>query len=109
MIFETHAHYDDGAFNDDRDVLLSDMPQNNIGYIVNVGASLKSTKQSIELADRYPYIYAAAGVHPSDTDELNEDNFKWLEQQCNHEKVVAVGEIGLDYYWDEPDRKIQKK
>ena len=109
MIFETHAHYDDNAFDEDRDELLAQMPQNNIEYIVNVGASLKSTKQSIELAKKYPYIYAAAGVHPSDTDELNEKSFEWLVEQCKYEKVVAVGEIGLDYYWDEPDRKIQKK
>ncbi len=109
MIFETHAHYDDNAFDEDRDELLAQMPQNNIEYIVNVGASLKSTAKSIELSKKYPYIYAAAGVHPSDTDELNEKSFEWLVEQCKYEKVVAVGEIGLDYYWDEPDRKIQKK
>ena len=109
MIFETHAHYDDNAFDEDRDELLAQMPQNNIEYIVNVGASLKSTAKGIELSKKYPYIYAAAGVHPSDTDELNEKSFEWLVEQCKYEKVVAVGEIGLDYYWDEPDRKIQKK
>jgi TatD DNase family protein len=109
MIFETHAHYDDEAFNDDRDELLLSMKQNGIGYIVNVGASLESTRQSIELARKYPFVYAAAGVHPNETGELNEENFKWLEAQCMDEKVVAVGEIGLDYYWDEPDHDTQKK
>ena len=109
MIFETHAHYDDGAFDEDRDVLLASMPQNNIKYIVNVGASLNSTAASIALAEKYPYVYAAAGVHPNETAELNEDNFKWLREQCNHKKVVAIGEIGLDYYWDEPEHDIQKK
>ena len=109
MIFETHAHYDDGAFDEDRDVLLASMPQNNIKYIVNVGASLNSTAASISLAEKYPYVYAAAGVHPNETAELNEDNFKWLREQCNHKKVVAIGEIGLDYYWDEPEHDIQKK
>lgn len=108
MIFETHAHYDDEAFDEDRDELLSSMKQSNIEYIVNVGASLKSTAQSIELAKKYPFVYAAAGVHPNETDELNDENFKWLREQCLAQKVVAVGETGLDYYWDEPSRDIQK-
>ncbi len=108
MIFETHAHYDDEAFDDDRDLLLSTMQENDIGWIVNVGASLKSTAASIRLAEKYPFVYAAAGVHPSETAELNEENFAQLRVHCLHEKVVAVGEIGLDYYWDEPDHEIQK-
>jgi TatD DNase family protein len=109
MIFETHAHYDDEAFNEDRDILLGSMQDNGIGYIVNVGSSLKTTRQSMELAHKYPFIYSAAGVHPNETGELNEDNFKTLEQYCRDERVVAVGEIGLDYYWDEPDHDTQKK
>lgn len=108
MIFETHAHYDDEAFDKDRDALLCGMRENGIGTIVNVGASLKSTAESIRLAQRYPFVYAAAGVHPSETGELNDGHFAWLKEQCMHEKVVAVGEIGLDYYWDEPSRDIQK-
>ncbi|MDE7324663.1 MAG: TatD family hydrolase [Lachnospiraceae bacterium] len=108
MIFETHAHYDDAAFDLDRNELLSAMPDSGIGTIINVGASLKSTEASIKLADKYAFIYAAAGVHPSETAELTEENFKWLEDQCHNKKVVAVGEIGLDYYWDEPGHEIQK-
>lgn len=108
MIFETHAHYDDEAFDDDRDALLSSMQKNGIGVIVNVGASLKSTAAGIRLAESYPFVYAAAGVHPSETAELNEENFAWLREQCLHNRVVAVGEIGLDYYWDEPSHEIQK-
>lgn len=108
MIFETHAHYDDEAFDEDRNVLLSSMQDNEIGFIVNVGANLKSTVASIQLAERYPFVYAAAGVHPNETAELNEGTFAWLREQCLHKKVVAVGEIGLDYYWDEPSREIQK-
>lgn len=108
MIFETHAHYDDEAFDEDRDILLTSMHENGIGYIVNVGASLKSTQESVKLAQRYPFIYAAAGVHPSETGELDEAGFAWLKEQCLLEKVVAVGEIGLDYYWDEPAHEIQK-
>jgi TatD DNase family protein len=108
MIFETHAHYDDEAFNEDRECLLCSMPQNGIGYIVNVGSSLLSTRQSIELAHRYPFIYAAAGVHPNETGELDEEGFKTLTDYSSDKKVVAVGEIGLDYYWDEPDHDTQK-
>lgn len=108
MIFETHAHYDDKAFDDDRDALLSSMQENGIGAIVNVGASLTSTAASIRLAEKYPFVYAAAGVHPNETAELNEETFAWLREQCLHQKVVAVGEIGLDYYWDEPSHEIQK-
>jgi TatD DNase family protein len=109
MIFETHAHYDDEAFNDDRDKLLLSMSENGIGRIINVASNLKSTKQSIELSHIYPFVYAAAGVHPNETAELNEENFSWLEKQSQDEKVVAIGEIGLDYYWDEPDHDTQKK
>lgn len=109
MIFESHAHYDDEAFNEDRDELLKSMPGNGIGYIINVGSSLKTTETTVELTEKYPYIYGAAGVHPNETGELNEDNFSWLRQQCGKEKIVAVGEIGLDYYWDEPDHETQKK
>ena len=109
MIFETHAHYDDQRFDEDREQLLQSFPENQIKYVVNVGASLESTKKSIELAKKYDFVYASAGVHPSETAELNEENFKWLKSVLQEEKVVAVGEIGLDYYWDEPEKSIQKQ
>lgn len=109
MIFESHAHYDDEAFEEDRDVLLGSLGENGIGYVMNVGASLETTRNTVALAEKYAFIYGAAGVHPSDTGELNEENFLWLKEQCRHPKIVAVGEIGLDYYWEEPDRETQKK
>ena len=109
MIFESHAHYDDEKFDEDRDSLLLSMPENGIEYIINVGANLETTKNTIELTKKYSFIYGAVGVHPSDTAELNEENFAWLKSTCSLPKIVAVGEIGLDYYWDEPDREIQKK
>ncbi len=116
MIFETHAHYDDKVFDDDREELLSSFHEKGIGYVVNVGASIQSVKDTIELMGKYPFIYGALGVHPSETAELNQENCEWLKEQClqNHRhnhggKVVAVGEIGLDYYWDAPDRSIQKE
>lgn len=110
MIFESHAHYDDEAFDNDRDVLLRGLFGSNIDTVINIGASLKSTNASIALAERYPGIYAAAGVHPSETDELNEENFAWLSKQASHPKVVAIGEIGLDYYWQkDPDAQKQQR
>ncbi len=109
MIFDTHAHYDDEQFDIDRDGLLLSMKENGIGTIVNIGANLASSKTSIELAHKYDFIYAAVGVHPSDSGELNEDNFDWIRQMSADERCVAIGEIGLDYYWPEPDQEIQKK
>ena len=108
-IFDTHAHYDDEAFDEDRDALLTELPENGIARVVNVGASLASCGRTIEIMNRYDYIYGAIGVHPSETAELNDEVFEWLRQQCQLEKCVAVGEIGLDYYWDEPDRELQKE
>lgn len=107
-IFETHAHYDDKQFDSDRDDLIQRFPDNGIDRVVNVGASLDSVFTSIGLAEKYDYIYAAAGVHPSESAELSEEGMTWLRAQTSHPKVVAVGEIGLDYYWDEPARPIQK-
>lgn len=109
MIFDSHAHYDDEAFEEDRKELLGQMQKAGIGRIVNVGASISSTETSIALAENYDFIYAAAGVHPSDTAELNEENYQELCRRMDHERVVAIGEIGLDYYWDTPEREIQKK
>lgn len=108
-IFDTHAHYDDEAFDEDRDRLLEQLPQEGIGKLVNVGASLASCQKTIELMEKYDYIYGALGVHPNETGELNEEKFAWLKEICRQEKCVAVGEIGLDYYWDEPEREVQKK
>lgn len=108
-IFDTHTHYDDEAFEQDREELLASLPGQGIARVVNVGASLASCKKTIELMERYDYIYGAIGIHPSDTAELIDQDLAWLKEQCGHEKCVAVGEIGLDYYWDEPEREIQKK
>lgn len=109
MIFDSHAHFDDEAFHEDRSSLLESFRENGIEKVMNVGASISSTKTTIELANQYDFIYAAAGVHPSETEELNDEKFEWLKEQCRAEKVKAVGEIGLDYYWPEPSKEIQKK
>ena len=108
MIFDTHTHYDDEAFEEDRDALISSLSAKNVGLVVNVGASLSSCRETLRMAEKYPFVYGAIGVHPSETAELNEDNFSQLSEMVKHEKCVAVGEIGLDYYWPEPDRETQK-
>lgn len=108
MIFESHAHYDDEAFDADREEILRQCQSQGIEYIVNVGASLASVKSTLLLAEKWPFVYAAAGIHPDETGELNEETFAWLRQQCSHPKTVAVGEIGLDYYWDREEHDRQK-
>ena len=108
MIFDTHAHYDDDAFDEDRDVLLSGMREQNVEYIVNVGASMVSSERSIKLAEKYPFVYAAVGVHPDEVGELDEEKFAKLREWTTHDKVKAVGEIGLDYYWDKEKHDLQK-
>ena len=108
MIFDTHAHYDDDAFDEDRDVLLSGMKDAGVEYIVNIGASMASSKRSIALAEKYPFMYAAVGVHPDEVGELDEEKFATLKEWAKHEKVKAIGEIGLDYYWDKEGHDLQK-
>lgn len=115
MIFETHAHYDDKAFDEDRDGLFLQMKEAGIGRIVNVAAGLKGCDDGLALSRQYDFVYCSIGIHPSDSKDLNDTELERLEKLClEHSvrqggKVVAVGEIGLDYYWDEPERAIQKK
>ncbi len=108
MIFDTHAHYDDDAFDEDRNSLLKNMKNKGVEFIVNVGASIDSTRRTLELAKEYPFIYAAIGVHPSETEELTKEDMKWIKSKASLEKVVAIGEIGLDYHWSDPAPSIQK-
>ena len=114
MIFDTHAHYDDRKFNADRDELLKRLKENGIGRVVNIGADIDSTRRSIALAKQYDFIYAAAGVHPSDVDCLDERSFQWLtwavEESVEEKgKIVAVGEIGLDYYWEKDQERRNRQ
>jgi TatD DNase family protein len=108
MIFETHAHYDDDCFADDRRAVILDLPQKGISPVINVGASIASTKTTLALAHEYNFIYAAVGVHPSDVADLNEETFAWLREQTKDGRCVAVGEIGLDYHWDKAP-EVQEK
>ena len=110
LIFDSHAHYDDKAFDPDRGELLAALPQNGVGGVVNCGASLESSRTAVALAEAYPYVYAAVGVHPEEVKGVPEDYLEQLERLAAKPKVVAVGEIGLDYYWEEnasPD--VQKR
>ncbi len=109
MIFDTHAHYDDEAFDDDREALLGSLASQGIQAVTNVAASLKSCETTLALTEQYPFIYGAIGVQPSETAELDACGMDRMKAWCASEKIRAVGEIGLDYYWEEPEHEIQKK
>ena len=109
MFFDTHAHYCDRRFNDDRDELLGSMPAAGVSLILNAGSSLRSSKLSIELANKYPFIYASVGVHPHDAKSMNDNTIFELQELLSDPKAMAVGEIGLDYHYDFSPRDVQIK
>ena len=109
MIFESHAHYDDEDFDADREELLGSFAGNGIGTVINIGASMAGSEATVKLAEQYSFIYGAVGVHPSEVEELNEEKMERLRVLCGHEKVVAVGETGLDYHYPEPAKAVQKE
>jgi TatD DNase family protein len=109
MLFDTHTHYDDKRFNNDRKELLSKLPSNNVSLILNVGADIKGSIESVNLAKEYPFVYAAVGVHPHSASEMKDRDLELLEKLLDKEKVVALGEIGLDYHYEFSPRDIQKK
>lgn len=109
MIFDTHAHYDDEKFDEDRDELLKSLADAGVGTVVDAASTIDSCHQIIELIDKYPFLYGTLGIHPSECKDMTEDDLDWIRQQLKNPKIVAIGEIGLDYYWPEPDHDIQKK
>lgn len=109
MIFESHAHYDDEVFDEDREELLTSLNGQGIGTVINIGASLAGCRATVALTQEYPFIFGAIGVHPSEVGELNEENFELLREWCMLDKIVAVGETGLDYHWPEPGPALQKE
>lgn len=109
MIFDTHAHYDDEKFDTDRDEILTGLKERGVAAVVNVGASLEGVRDTADLAEKYPFIYGAVGIHPDHVDQLNDEVMEELRALCGREKIVAVGEIGLDYYWDKHPREMQKE
>ena len=109
MIFDTHAHYDDEQFDADREELLSGMKAGGVGMIVDAAAAVASWDKILELTEKYPFLYGSVGVHPDEVGDLNEENFARMSELADRKKIVAIGEIGLDYYWeDNPPRAFQQ-
>ena len=106
--FDTHAHYDDKRFNEDRADLLGGMQKAGVALILNAASSLRSAKFCLKLADTYPFIYASVGVHPHDSKSMTDDTISQLEKLLSHPKAMAVGEIGLDYFHDFSPRDVQR-
>ena len=109
MIYETHTHFDDASFDSDRDEAIQKAVSAGVSPFINVASSMSSSISSMELAHKYPFFRASVGVHPEECATLSENDMDILAKYAEDEAVVAIGEIGLDYYWDEPDRDIQKK
>lgn len=109
MIFESHAHYDDKQFDEDREELLLSMKDNGIGTIINVGSDFRGCRETVALTEKYDFIYGAVGIHPSDIGDLKEESCQWLEEKAELKKIVAIGEIGLDYYWEKQEEVQQEQ
>lgn len=108
-VFDTHAHYDSGGFNADRDEVLSSLPTSGVALVVDPGCDVPSSQAAVALAEKYPHVYAAVGIHPGDCAGCTDADFEAIRTLCGHEKAVAVGEIGLDYYWeDNPPKEFQQ-
>ena len=110
MLFDTHAHYDDDWFDEDRDPLLASMPEKGVGLIVNPGITVETSRMAIAMAEKYPHMYAAVGIHPENCHDFVPAHIDELRELAKHPKVVAIGEIGLDYYWDtNPPKEFQQE
>lgn len=109
MLFDTHAHYYDQAFDGERDTILAALPENGVELVLCPGCDLNSSRAAIRLAEAYPFVYAAVGIHPEDALGLPENWLQEIETLSRHPKVKAIGEIGLDYYWKEVPRDLQKE
>ena len=107
MIIDTHAHYDDEAFDTDREALLMSMYDGGIEKIVNVCASVGGFQDTVDLMEKYPFIYGAVGIHPDDADKMTQETLDEIRRLSHMDKMVAIGEIGLDYYWDK-EEEVQK-
>ena len=109
-IFDTHAHYDSSAFHADREAVLAALPEAGVALVVDPGCDLPTSRAALALAEQFPHVYAAVGIHPEDCAGYTDADLDALRQLCRHDKAVAVGEIGLDYYWAEnPPREVQQQ
>ena len=110
MLFDTHAHYDDERFDEDREQLLASLTEKGVGLVVNPGITLETSRMAVEMAHRYDHVYAAVGIHPENCHDFVPQQIEALRELAKEEKVVAIGEIGLDYYWEEnPPRELQQE
>ncbi len=109
MLFDTHAHLDDRAFQNDREEILSGLANKGVGLVMNPGCSLESSRNAVRLAEQYPFVYAAVGTHPDQADEVDDVLLEEYRKLCAHEKVKAIGEIGIDYHYEDIPRDLQKR
>jgi len=109
MLFDTHAHMNDPAFDPDREQVLLGLKDKGVDLVMNVGCSLDSSRDCITMAETYPFVYASVGSHPDSADEVDEAAIRQYRQMAAHEKVLAIGEIGLDYHYEDIPREIQQK
>lgn len=107
MIFETHAHFDSSQFDEDRDEILSSLHEYGIEAVVNSCASVRSLDATLEMVERYANVYGSVGIHPDEIGDITDEAWEKMRRLCDHEKFVAVGEIGLDYYWDKENHRKQ--
>lgn len=108
MFFDTHAHYDDDQFDDDRDSIIRSLPSSGVSLVLNPASNMRSSDACIALAEKYDFFYAAVGVHPHDSKDMANDDIDHLAKMTGHENVKAIGEIGLDYHYDFSPRDIQR-
>ncbi len=110
MIFDTHAHYDDEQFDEDREELLASLPAHGVGLVLNPGITVETSRMAVAMAHRYDHVYAAVGIHPEECADFRPEHIEELRTLAREDKVVAIGEIGLDYYWeDNAPREVQQK
>lgn len=109
MYFDTHAHYDDKAFDEDREELLQKLSSADVGLIIDPGCDVDSSRKALELAEKFPFVYAAVGLHPEELEKHGGDALARVGELAAHPKCVAIGEIGLDYYWDASHKEEQKE
>ena len=109
MLFDTHAHLNDSAFDPDREALMNGLAAKGVGLVMNAGCSLESSRDIVNMTAKYPWLYGSVGSHPDAADEVNEEVIEEYRRLCQNEKIKAIGEIGLDYYYEDIPREIQQK
>ena len=109
LLFDTHAHLNDPAFDPDREELMNGLAAKGVGLVMNAGCSLESSRDIVNMTAKYPWLYGSVGSHPDAADEVNEEVIEEYRKLCQNEKIKAIGEIGLDYYYEDIPREIQKQ